>query len=117
MPSYSLVLLASGIPKGQLNLPAIDLDIGDVVLKDGGNVDLVVVSDQFARLFHCGSSSSSNNNNNNGFSPIASPPPVTGSVVLLKAQARTYLGEHALAEDDETVKDVSDRYREGRDTA
>jgi hypothetical protein len=35
-----IVLLASGIPKGQLNVLAINLDIGDVVLEDGGDVDL-----------------------------------------------------------------------------
>jgi hypothetical protein len=35
-----VILLASSIPKGQLNVLAIDFDIGDVVLEDGGNVDL-----------------------------------------------------------------------------
>jgi hypothetical protein len=35
-----VVLLASRIPKGQLDVLAIDLDIGDVVLKDGRDVDL-----------------------------------------------------------------------------
>jgi hypothetical protein len=35
-----VILLASSIPKGQLNVLAIDFDIGDVVLEDGGDVDL-----------------------------------------------------------------------------
>lgn len=35
-----VILLASRIPEGQLNVLAINLDIGDVVLEDGGDVDL-----------------------------------------------------------------------------
>jgi len=35
-----VILLAGGIPKGQLDVLAINLYIGDVVLEDGGNVDL-----------------------------------------------------------------------------
>jgi hypothetical protein len=35
-----IVFLARSIPKGQLDVFAIDLDIGDVVLKDGGDVYL-----------------------------------------------------------------------------
>lgn len=35
-----VVLLASRIPKGQLDVLAIDLDVGDVVLEHGGDVDL-----------------------------------------------------------------------------
>jgi hypothetical protein len=35
-----VILLASRIPEGQLDVLAIDLDIGDVVLKDSGDVDL-----------------------------------------------------------------------------
>lgn len=38
-----VILLAGGIPEGQLDMLAVDLDIGDVVFKDGGNVDLVVL--------------------------------------------------------------------------
>jgi hypothetical protein len=39
--SDSLVIfLTGGIPKRQLDPLAIHIDIGDVVLKDGGNVDL-----------------------------------------------------------------------------
>ena len=37
-----VVLLASRIPKRQLNVLSIHLDIGDVVLEDGGDVDLWV---------------------------------------------------------------------------
>jgi hypothetical protein len=36
-----VILLTSSIPKGQLDVLAINLDIGDVVLEDGGDVDLV----------------------------------------------------------------------------
>lgn len=36
-----VVLLTGGIPKGKLDLLAIDLDIGNVVLEDGRDVDLV----------------------------------------------------------------------------
>ena len=35
-----VVLLAGRIPQGQLHVLAIDLDIGDVVFEDGGDVDL-----------------------------------------------------------------------------
>ena len=35
-----VILLAGGIPEGELDVLAVDLDIGDVVLKDGGDVDL-----------------------------------------------------------------------------
>ena len=35
-----VIFLASGIPKGELDVLAINLDIGDVVLEDGGDVDL-----------------------------------------------------------------------------
>ena len=35
-----VIFLASGIPEGELDVLAIDLDIGDVVLEDGGDVDL-----------------------------------------------------------------------------
>ncbi len=38
-----VVLLTSRIPQCQLNVSAIDLDIGNVVLKDGRDVDLDVV--------------------------------------------------------------------------
>ncbi len=35
-----VVLLAGGIPERQLDVLAVDLDIGHVVLEDGGDVDL-----------------------------------------------------------------------------
>jgi hypothetical protein len=35
-----VVFLASGVPQGQLDVLAVDLDIRHVVLEDGGNVDL-----------------------------------------------------------------------------
>jgi hypothetical protein len=35
-----VVLLTGGIPQRQLDMLAIDLDIGDVVLEDGRNIDL-----------------------------------------------------------------------------
>lgn len=35
-----VVLLTGRIPQRKLDMLAIDLDIGDVVLEDGGNVDL-----------------------------------------------------------------------------
>jgi hypothetical protein len=36
-----VVFLASRIPQGQLYMLAINLDIGDVVLKDGRDIDLI----------------------------------------------------------------------------
>lgn len=39
-----VVFLTSRIPKSELNMLAIDLNIGDVVLKDSGDVDLSEVS-------------------------------------------------------------------------
>jgi hypothetical protein len=35
-----VILLASGIPEGELDVLAVNLDIGDVVLENGGDVDL-----------------------------------------------------------------------------
>jgi hypothetical protein len=35
-----VIFLARGIPQSQLNVFAINLDVGDVVLEDGGDVDL-----------------------------------------------------------------------------
>lgn len=35
-----IIFLAGGIPQGELDVLAIDLDVGDVVLKDGRDVDL-----------------------------------------------------------------------------
>ena len=35
-----VIFLASGIPKGELDVLAVNLYIGDVVLEDGGDVDL-----------------------------------------------------------------------------
>lgn len=35
-----IIFLASRIPQGQLNVLAIDLDVGDIVLENGGDVDL-----------------------------------------------------------------------------
>ena len=38
-----VILLTSGIPEGELDVLAIDLDVGHIVLKNGGNVDLCPV--------------------------------------------------------------------------
>jgi hypothetical protein len=35
-----VILLAGGIPEGEFDVLAVNLDIGDVVLKDGGDIDL-----------------------------------------------------------------------------
>ena len=35
-----VILLAGGIPEGELDVLAVNLDVGDVVLEDGGDVDL-----------------------------------------------------------------------------
>ena len=35
-----VILLTSRIPESELDMLAVDLDIGDVVLEDGGNIDL-----------------------------------------------------------------------------
>jgi hypothetical protein len=35
-----IIFLTRSIPKGQLNVFAIDLDIGDVILKDSGDIYL-----------------------------------------------------------------------------
>ena len=42
-PETVVVFLAGGIPKGQLDVLAIDLDIGDVVLEHGWDVHLFVL--------------------------------------------------------------------------
>jgi hypothetical protein len=36
-----VIFLAGRIPEGELNVFAIDFDVGDVVLEDGGDVDLL----------------------------------------------------------------------------
>jgi hypothetical protein len=38
-----VIFLTSRIPKSKLNVLAVDLNIGNVVLKNGGNVDLRVL--------------------------------------------------------------------------
>ena len=35
-----VIFLTGRIPESQLNMLSIDLDIGDIVLEDGGDVDL-----------------------------------------------------------------------------
>ena len=35
-----VVFLARGIPEGQLNVFAVNLDVGDIVLENSGDVDL-----------------------------------------------------------------------------
>ena len=35
-----VIFLASGIPEGELDVLAINLDVGDIVLENGGDVDL-----------------------------------------------------------------------------
>lgn len=42
-----VVFLASSIPEGQLNVLAVDFDIGDVVLKYGGYIDLKQIRQSF----------------------------------------------------------------------
>ena len=39
-----VVFLASRIPQGQLDMLAVNLDVGDIVLEDGGDVDLDAAS-------------------------------------------------------------------------
>ena len=43
-----VVFLASSIPEGQLDVLAIDLDVGDVVLEHGGNIHLEVCTCPFS---------------------------------------------------------------------
>ena len=43
-----VVLLAGGIPEGQLDMLAVDLDVGDVVLEHGGNIHLEVCTCSFS---------------------------------------------------------------------
>jgi hypothetical protein len=47
-----VIFLASSIPEGELDVLAIDLYIGDVVLEDGGHIDLIEVS-QFTDVCVC----------------------------------------------------------------
>lgn len=52
-----VILLAGGIPEGELDVLAIDLDIGDIVLEDGGDVDLhgsVLVGALWSRMAEMG---------------------------------------------------------------
>lgn len=45
-PKTIVVLLARGIPKGQLYVFPINLDIRNIVLKDGGDIDLLVCEER-----------------------------------------------------------------------
>ena len=52
-----VILLAGGIPEGELDVLAVNLDIGDVVLEDGGDVDLhgsVLVGALWSRMAEMG---------------------------------------------------------------
>lgn len=42
-----VIFLSSRIPQGQLDVLAINLDIGDIVLEDSGDVDLSVCVSKF----------------------------------------------------------------------
>lgn len=35
-----IIFLASRIPQGQLDVLVVDLDVGDIVFEDGGDIDL-----------------------------------------------------------------------------
>jgi hypothetical protein len=41
-----VILLTGGIPEGELDVLAVNLDVGNVVLEDGGDVDLCRISSQ-----------------------------------------------------------------------
>lgn len=52
-----VIFLASGIPKGELDVLAVNLYIGNVVLEDGGHVDLqgsVLVGALWSRMAEMG---------------------------------------------------------------
>jgi hypothetical protein len=38
-----VIFLASGIPEGELHVFAVDLDVGNIVFENGGDVDLEAV--------------------------------------------------------------------------
>ena len=38
-----VIFLSSGIPKSQFNVLAVNLDVGNVIFKDGRNVNLAVI--------------------------------------------------------------------------
>jgi hypothetical protein len=43
-----VIFLASGIPEGELDVLAVNLDVGDVVLEDSGDIDLLRRHSQYA---------------------------------------------------------------------
>lgn len=45
-----VILLAGSIPEGELDVLAVDLDVGDVVFEDGGDVDLQRASSQYVHM-------------------------------------------------------------------
>lgn len=49
-----VIFLTGGIPEGELDVLAINLDIGDVVLEDSGDVDLDGVSGSARGRLPCG---------------------------------------------------------------
>jgi hypothetical protein len=38
-----VILLTGGIPEGELHVFTIDLDVGDIILENGGDVDLCAI--------------------------------------------------------------------------
>lgn len=48
-----VIFLTSSIPKGELDVLAIDLNIGDIVLENGGDIDLRDKSLVVARMTMC----------------------------------------------------------------
>jgi hypothetical protein len=45
-----VIFLASRIPEGELDVLAIDLDVGDVVLENGGDIDLMRDTCQYVKI-------------------------------------------------------------------
>jgi hypothetical protein len=83
-----VILLASGIPKGELNMLSVDLDIGNVVFEDSWDVDLQKKGNE------------QGSNNLHGRA-------ARGISWLIKA---AYLGEGSLGEDTVKRNDVSDNH-------
>lgn len=78
-----VIFLASRIPKGQLDVLAVNLDVGDIVLENGGDVDLGVENDMLVPELRFHSCLRHHGDNSGGFAArVGFVEILQGSVVM-----------------------------------
>lgn len=93
-----VIFLASRIPKGQLDVLAVNLDIGDIVLENGGDVDLQAENDVLVRELRFHSCLRCNGGNSRVFAARVGFVEVLPSIVVMhpRCRWRSEVGEHML---------------------